>query len=72
MTWFKSWGLIYRPISWQGVTITLLILAFCVQVFLFIDSRSHSVSDTLYSVFPYIVPSLLVLERIAARTSPRE
>jgi hypothetical protein len=69
MTWFKSWGPIYRPVSWQGIIVTLLIVAFCVQVFLFIDSRSHSVTDTLYGIFPYIVPSLLLLERIAARTS---
>jgi hypothetical protein len=72
MLWFRTWGVLYRPVSWQGVIVTLLILAFCVQVFLFVDSRSHSVSDTLYGVFPYIVPSLLLLERIAARTSPKE
>lgn len=69
LTWFKPWGPIYRPASLLGAIITILILAFCVQVFLLVDSRSHSVTDTLYGVFPYIVPSLLLLERIAARTS---
>jgi len=47
----------------------LLIRAFCIQVFLAVDSRSHSVSDTLYGIFPYIVPSFLVLLWIASKTS---
>ena len=50
--WFKPWGWIYLPVSWQGALVTLLGLAFSVQVFLFIDSHSHSVSDTLYGIFP--------------------
>jgi len=29
------------------------------------------VSDTLYGLFPYWVPALLLLERIAARASGR-
>ena len=69
MTWFKPWGWIYRPISWQGVVLTVLILAFCVQVFFAIDRNSHSVTDTLYGVFPYIVCSLGILNWIAARSS---
>lgn len=68
-TWFKEWGLIYLPVTWQGVLIIVLALAFCVQVFIAVDRSSHSVSDTLYGVFPFIVPTLLVLDRIAARTS---
>lgn len=71
MHWFKPWGWIYRPSSWQGVIVVALVLAFCVQVFLAVDSRSHSVSDTLYGVFPYIVPSLLVLNWIADKTSEK-
>lgn len=67
--WFRPWGWIYRPISWQGVVLILLTAAFCIQVFVAIDSRSHSVSDTLYGIFPYIVPSLLVLDWVASKTS---
>ena len=70
--WFREWGWVYYPISWQGVVLIVLILAFCVQVFLAIDRSSHSVSDTLYGVFPYIVPSLLVLLWVASKTSVRE
>lgn len=69
--WFREWGWIYYPITWQGLLLTLLILAFCVQVFFAVDHRSHSVSDTLYGIFPYIVPSLLVLGWIASRTSSK-
>jgi hypothetical protein len=67
--WFKPYGWIYRPIAWQGVVLVLLTVAFCIQVFFAIDSRSHSVTDTLYGIFPYVVPSLLVLNWIASKTS---
>ena len=70
--WFREWGWVYYPISWQGLVLIVLILAFCVQVFLAIDRTSHSVSDTLYGVFPFIVPSILVLLWIASKTSARE
>ena len=68
MRWFREWGLIYYPVSWQGFLLTLLVLAFCVQIFIAVDGHSHSVSDTLYGVFPYIVPSILVLFFIASKT----
>lgn len=67
--WFKPWGWIYRPISWQGVLVTLLAFAFCAQVFIAVDRSSHSVSDTLYSIYPYIVPTLIVLYWVASKTS---
>jgi hypothetical protein len=63
----------HYPISWQGFILTILALAFCVQVFLAVDGNSHSVSDTLYGVFPFVVPTFLVLGWIASKTSsPRE
>ena len=67
--WFKAWGWIHRPVSWQGVVIVLAAAAFCVQAFLAVDRRSRSVSDTLVGVFPFVVPCLIVLEWVAARTS---
>ena len=70
--WFKPWGWIYRPVSWQGVIIVLVALAFCVQVFVAVDRQSHSVSDTLYGVFPYIVPALFVLDWMASKASSLE
>jgi hypothetical protein len=70
--WFKPWGWIYRPVSAFGIVLVLLTIVFCVQVFLAIDRHSHSVSDTFYGIFPYVVPSLIVLNWIASKTSSSE
>ena len=67
--WFKPWGWIYRPTSWQAVVLVLLAGVFCFQVFVAVDRRSHSVSDTLYGVFPFIVPCLMLLNWVASKTS---
>jgi len=67
--WFAPWGWIYRPNSLEGVLLVLLALAFCVQVFVAVDRQSHSVSDTLYGVFPFVVPALIVLNWVAEKTS---
>ena len=67
--WFKAWGWIYRPVSWQGGLVVIMALLFCVQVFVAVDHSSHSVSDTLYGIFPYVIPTLIVLYWIASKTS---
>lgn len=68
-TWFTPWGWVYRPASWQGVGLVLLAAGFCVQVFVAVDRHSHSASDTLYGVFPFMVPTLTLLNWIASKTS---
>jgi len=70
--WFAPWGWIYRPVSVEGVLAVLIALAFCVQVFLAVDRHSHSASDTLYGIFPFVVPALIVLNWIASKTSGSE
>jgi hypothetical protein len=67
--WFRPWGWIYLPISWQGFVVSLMGLAFCLQVFVAVDSRSHSISDTLYGIFPYVIPCLMILNWIASKTA---
>ena len=67
--WFKRWGWFYLPISLPGVVIALAALAFYVQIFLVIDRNSHSVSDTLYGVFPFVASSFLLFDWIAGQTS---
>lgn len=67
--WFKAWGWIYRPTSWQGLLLVVVALVFCVQVFVAVDRHSHSVSDTLYGIFPFVVPCVIVLGWIASKTS---
>lgn len=67
--WFKPLGWVYRPVSWQGIAAVLVAIALCVQVFIAIDRHSHSVSDTLYGVFPYYAAVFLLLDWLASRTS---
>ena len=67
--WFKAWGWIYFPTSWQGYLASLLTFAFCARVFFAVDQNSHSVSDTLYGIFPYVVPSLILLYWVASKTA---
>ena len=69
LRWFQAWGWIYRPVSWQGFAVLLLGFAFTIQVFLAVDAQSHSVSDTLYGIFPYIVPCWILVFWLASKTS---
>jgi len=69
--WFQSLGWVYRPVRWPGVMLVALAAAFCVQVFLAVDRHAHSVSDTLYGSFPYIVPCLMLLNWVASKTRSR-
>ena len=69
MRWFKPFGFVFLPVSIPGWMISILAVAFCLHIFLFVDGRSHSVSDTLYGVFPYWVPTFLLWTWIAGRTS---
>jgi len=69
--WFKPWGWIYRPVSLAGFVVVLLATIFCVQVFVAIDRHSHSVSDTLYGIFTYVVPCLMLLNWVASKSSVR-
>jgi hypothetical protein len=70
-SWFKPWGWIYRPSTWQAWILTVMTGFFCVQVFLAVDRHSHSASDTLYGIFPYVVSAFGILGWIASRTSPK-
>jgi len=67
--WFKKWGWIYRPVSWQGILVNLFVLAFCLNVFLAIDQNSHSVSDTLYGIFPFFIPAFGIYLWVASKRS---
>ena len=71
MRWFKPAGVLFLPASAAGWLITAAALAFCVQVFWFVDARSHSATDTLYGILPFWVPILLALAWIADRTGGR-
>lgn len=66
--WFRAWGWIYYPVSLGGSILTLLLVIFLLTVFRAVDSHSHSVSDTLYGIFPYWAPALLGWLWIASKS----
>jgi hypothetical protein len=68
MQWFRPTGLLFIPVSAAGWLATAVAAAFCAQVFWFVDKHPHSVSNTLYGIFPFSVPTLLALAWLADRT----
>ncbi len=71
MRWFKPVGILFMPVSLMGWLICLLATAFCGQVFWAVDRHSNSVSDTFYNVFPFWVPTILLVAWLADRTGGR-
>ena len=69
LNWFKKSGWFYLPVSFMGWTISFLALAFCLNIFWAIDRNSHSVSDTLYGIFPYFVSVMFLVNWLADNTS---
>lgn len=67
--WFKPFGWIYMPTSWRGFVFTTALAVFCLNVFLAVDMDSHSVADTMYGVFPYVVPAVGIWLWVAGKTS---
>jgi uncharacterized membrane protein HdeD (DUF308 family) len=56
LRWFKRDGIIFIPASVIGWIILLAGIVYTVYTFIDIDSRSHSVSDTLMNfVFNFII-----------------
>jgi hypothetical protein len=69
--WFKRFGWFYVPVSVPGAIVCLLAVLFCFTVFMAVDRHSHSVSDTLYGVFPFFASAFLLLDWVGARTSEK-
>lgn len=60
LNWFTRKGIIYWPASLIGWVIMILAAAYAVYTFIDIDSRSHSVSDTLINfVFNFLLIGLV-------------
>ncbi len=57
LKWFVRKGILFFPVSIIGWLISIASLAFCVYLFIHIDSRSHSASDTLIN---FVFNALLV------------
>ena len=69
--WFKRVGWLFVPVSIPGALACVLAAGFCLTVFRAVDRHSHSVSDTLYGVFPFFVCTFLLLDWLGSRTSDR-
>ena len=67
--WFSRFGWFYVPVSIPGTVLWAVATLFCVTVFVAVDRHSHSVSDTLYGVFPFFTCAFLLLDWIGVRTS---
>jgi hypothetical protein len=69
--WFKPFGWFYLPVSVPATIVTVAAFGFCVQVFLAIDRQSHSATDTLYRVFPFLVCTFLLWDWVARQSTRR-
>lgn len=67
--WFSRFGWFYFPTSTIGAVLCLLAAIFCLTVFTAVDRHSHSVSDTLYGIFPFFACTFLLLDWVGRRTS---
>jgi len=66
--WFARKGWVHYPAGWQGWLVVAAGAMFLVNVFVAVDRHSHSVSDTLYGIFPYWALTFLLIEWVASRT----
>jgi len=66
--WFSRWGLFNAPSSYPGAIIALLAVLFCATVFVAVDRHAHSVSDTLYGIFPFFACAFLLVDWMGTRT----
>lgn len=67
--WFRPYGWIYWPTSWQGWLVTVLADLFVLHILLIAALRTHSVSDAFYMSFPYVVPTILLWNWVASKKS---
>jgi hypothetical protein len=69
LMWFRRtpWGFV--PITLIAWLISVACVAFCLQISWFYMLHTNSVSDFLYHIYPYIIPTYLLFSHIAERTS---
>jgi len=60
LQWFTRKGIIYWPVSLAGWLVFTIALCYTIYTFIDIDSRSHSVSDTMINfVFSALIIGLI-------------
>ena len=72
LNWFVRKGIFYLPIAIMGWLILAAAVAYSVYVFMDIDSRSHSNSDTLINFIFNLLIIGLVYTLIAYFSSKKE
>lgn len=60
---------IHVPASFFGYLIWIAAIIFLITVVVAVDKESHSVSDTVYGIFPYVVSTFLLVEWFASKLS---
>lgn len=55
LPWFKRAGIFFIPVNIAGWIIFMITVIFIIYKFMAIDSRSHSVSDTLINFFFFLL-----------------
>lgn len=68
-TQFKKFGWIYLPVHVLGILITAALAFHMLLIAKAVDHHSHSVTDTLYGLFPYVVCTFFCYEWIAKKMS---
>jgi hypothetical protein len=69
--WFIPVRWSYLPNSWQGWLSYIPFTAFLVITFIAVDRNSHSVSDTLFGIFPYWVGAAVIMQWFASNKSKK-
>lgn len=67
--WFVKRRGSYYPCSWQGWASYVPFVIYLVTVFIAVDRHAHSVSDTLFGLFPQWVAAAVVMTWVASRKS---
>ncbi len=69
--WFKKFGWFFLPISVVGWIVVLLFGYLLATVVIAVERHSHSVSDTLYGIFPYAICCFYAVNWIGSNTSEK-
>lgn len=69
LPWFKRNGIIFSPSSIIGWLVLLIGIVYSIYSFIQIDSRSHSVSDTLINFVFKLLIIIAIYSLIAYLTS---
>jgi hypothetical protein len=69
MNWFRKTRFVHIPASLPAYLIYIVAVGFLLSVFMAVDRNSHSASDTLYGVFPFVASVFLLIEWVAEKTT---